>query len=455
MDFLTLSLILILAAMLGTLLYLVSKLVRARELAAAASLLKAERDELKARLAAAEELRHAAEKQAALAEQRVTELKARMEDWESQRAESVKTAKAAILEAGSQMSNKLLEDHKREQEAAKKEQEERVQKTTATLLEQVSTLGKAFASLKDDSEKTGQQVQSVLRSLSSPSTAGQLAEFGLENALKNLGLEPNRDFIMQHSVAGHGGEGHLRPDAILFLPNEMVMVVDCKASKFLLELAEAEGTGREAEVQAKLVQTMRKHISDLASKDYASAVLEAFRAQGHGNRIGHMFNVMYLPSESAWEKLRAADAECQQRLEKADLIPASPSTLMGLFSLAKLNIAEARKANNQHLIMEAASGLLESVSVMVGHMDKIGRGISSAMDAFNSVAKSTNTRIIPRMKKMAAMGVKPSKNKELPSPVMSYDLRRLDDMTLIEGEAEMVEESSPRLAASPATADAE
>ncbi|MGB1539669.1 MAG: hypothetical protein ACPG80_01805, partial [Rickettsiales bacterium] len=73
--------------------------------------------------------RHAAEKQAELLKQQIAQQETRMKDWETQKEESVKAAKAAILEAGGQMSSKLLEDHKREQEAHKKEQEKFLKET--------------------------------------------------------------------------------------------------------------------------------------------------------------------------------------------------------------------------------------------------------------------------------------------------------------------------------------
>ncbi len=71
-----------------------------------------------------------AEKKVELADQKMQDMEKRMQDWELQRGEALKAAKASILEAGGQLSSMLLEDHKREMEAAKKESEERARKAS-------------------------------------------------------------------------------------------------------------------------------------------------------------------------------------------------------------------------------------------------------------------------------------------------------------------------------------
>lgn len=395
-----------------------------------------ERADLRRQLDEAIAAKYDAQKQVDLANQKMTDLEVRMKDWESQREESLRTAKAAILEAGGQMSSKLLEDHKREQESAKKEQEARIQQTTKDLLEQVGTITQSVASLRDQTSDTQARMDTVWRSLTSPSAAGQLAEVGLENTLKNLGLEPGRDFMMQYHLPGHEQGSRLRPDAILFLPQDVVIVVDSKASKFVLELAEAEGTEQEAAALDKLKRTMNQHLKDLSSKDYSTAVLNAFKSEGHGSRIRMLLNVMYLPSESALETMREADRDFLDKAEKAGIILAGPTSLHGLFSMAKLQIANAKQTENYDVIIASIENLMESTGTVLSHADSIGTNIRRAADAFNKMASSVNRRLLPRMKQLSAMGVTPAKGKALPKPVMTYDVRRMDDAFALEAEDE-------------------
>lgn len=397
---------------------------------------QAERAALAEKLETAVQARHEAEKRAELMQQRMSDMERRMQDWETQREESVKAAKAAILEAGGQMSSKLLEDHKREQEATKKEQEERVKETTRTLLEQVTHITQSVSTLRERTADTNKRMETVWRALSSPGGAGQLAEIGLENTLKNLGLEAGRDFVMQYALADRESGSRLRPDAILYLPQDVVIVVDSKASKFVLEIAEAETEAHHAAALERLKQTMNKHLRDLSAKDYSAAVLSQFRESGNSNNIRLLLNVMYLPSESALERMKDADPEFPQKAEKAGIILAGPASLHGLFMLAKLQIAAAKQADNYDTIIESIENLMDSTATVLGYADRIGANIKKAADEFNKMASSANRRLIPRMQKLASMGVKPRNNKPLPAPILSYDLRRMDDALAFDLDAE-------------------
>jgi DNA recombination protein RmuC len=370
-----------------------------------------------------------------LERQKMAGLELRMKDWETQKEESVKAAKAAILEAGGHMSSKLLEDHKREQEAAKKDQEARLQKANEKLLEQFGSVTQSVAVLREQTNATQNQMNTVWRALANPTGAGQLSEVGLENSLKNLGLEQGRDFIMQYSLSDKDTGGRLRPDAILFLPQDVVIVVDSKASKFLLELGEAQNEVHMAEARERLKKTMTKHLQDLCSKDYAGNIQEQFRDAGHGTKIQTLLNVMYLPSESALQHLKEADREFLTRAEKAGIILAGPASLHGLFSLAKLQIAGAKQADNYNHIITAVENLLEAAANSMSYVDNIGNHLKKAAEAFNNMAKSSNRYLLPRMKRLMDLGVKPAKNKLLPSPIMTYDLRRMDDVFTLELEA--------------------
>ncbi|HEU5048566.1 MAG TPA: DNA recombination protein RmuC [Rickettsiales bacterium] len=379
-----------------------------------------------------------AEKKLELNLQKMEEAEKRMQDWELQRSESLKAAKASILEAGGQLSSKLLEDHKREAEAAKKEAETAVKKTSDALIEQVLNITKSVASIQDQNRKTEQMAQTVWRALASPAGAGSLAEVGLENSLKNFDLEPKRDYVMQYAI--HSDEaGKLRPDAVIFLPQDMVMVIDSKASKFLLEIAEAEGNESETELLLRLKKTMNTHLNDLTSKNYAAAIRTLYKEAGRADKISHVLNVMYVPSENAINHIRRADPEFTQKAERAGIILASPSNLSGLLSLAKFNIGMMRQAENQEVIVNSVQELLDNVITVLAYSDKVGRGLKLANDYFDQFARSVNKRMLPKMRQLVSLGLKPNKIKEIPAKITSYDIRPSDDMMIIEGEVETVE----------------
>lgn len=379
-----------------------------------------------------------AEKKVELAEQKMLDMEKRMQDWELQRGEALQAAKASILEAGGQLSNKLLEDHKRETEAAKQESEQRAKKASEELLEKMLAVTSKVAALNEQNRVTQDKMAVVWRSLASPGGAGFLAEVGLENSLKNLGLEPLRDYIMQYAINGEGG--NLRPDAVIFLPQDMLMVIDSKASKFLLDIAEAEENGElPQDAFNRLKKTMNDHLKALVSKDYRAAIGAMYKESGRSSKSRNILNVMYLPSENAVTHIKRADPEFISKCEKADIILAGPASLAGLLSIARLNIGTQRQAENQDAIIASVQELLDNMVVVLGYADKMGRGIKAAADNFDQFARSVNKRMLPKIRQLVSLGVKPNKSKDLPSRLVSYDMRPSDDMLTIEGDVEMAE----------------
>ncbi len=370
------------------------------------------------------------------AETRLAEAERRIGDFERLKPELVQAATAAALATGRELSAQLLDDHKREAEAARQAAEERVKQHSATLVTQVNEIAKAVQELHGQLKDKGRTLDTLWRALSSPSGAGQIAELGLANTLKSFGLELGRDFVLQLTTQDEDGR-KLRPDAVVFLPGNSVLVIDCKASKFLLEIAAAEGTEREAEAYRNLAATMNRHLRALAEKDYAAAVRLALRQAGRGDEIARSLSVMYLPTEAALEKLNRADPEFLMKARAAQIIPAGPAGLHCAVSLASAEINLARQVENQTRIVEGAEALLESLGVALSHAAQLGKNLKTAAESFAKFAGSINQRVLPRAKKLGQLGLQPGK--PLPGNLPLYSVTGRDD--LIEGEAEEVRDA--------------
>lgn len=373
----------------------------------------AARDEARLELAQAEREAARADREAALARQRVGEF-ARL------REEMLTSAKAAVLGAAQELSSKLLDDHKRENETARKAGEERVQAASEHLMKQLEQVANAVAQLEGRVAEGSFKLETVMRALSNPSGAGQFAEIGLANTLTSFGLEEGRDFALQFSVEETETGRRLRPDAVVFLPGGNLLVIDCKASKFLLELAEAEGTGREEEAGRNLARTMGQHLKALADKDYRKAVEQSFRNAGQPGEIGRILSVMYLPNEGAVEKLNRIDPAFAQRAAQAQIIPTGPAGLACIIGFASTEISLSRQARNREQIIETTRALLDAVAQMLNHAGTLGRGIRAAAEGFEKMSASVNRFVLPRARRLAEIGVQP--NKPLPGSLPAYQV---------------------------------
>ncbi len=367
-------------------------------------------ERLKTDLSTEQALRIEAEKNIALMQQRVADMDARSKDVE----EFKKAAKASVMEAGQQLSSKLLEDHKRETLATKEAQEKVAKQTTEHLLNTVQNITKEVATIQSRNADTGKQMETVMRALTHPAGAGALAEIGLENSLKTLGLEPDRDFVMQFHVGVEEGS-NLRPDAVIFLANDMVLVIDSKASKHMIELTQAQGSESEDAVLKALLASMHKHLDALSRKAYADAVGKLLKERGRN--LGRMMNVMYLPSEALIERLRKADTSIAEKCQTTGIILAGPASLQALFSLSRQAISEVRQNENQQRIISEISELMGSVITVLSHVEGVGKHLKGAAQKFDAFAKSINTRVLPKLHRLNKLGVEIPKNKSLPITV--------------------------------------
>src|SRR5579885_1613910 len=419
-------------------------LARARERAATATALlgdaQAQVQVATSRLDAATEARLAAERRVAGAEERCAEAERRLADFERQRQELLDQTKAATLETAQLLSSKLIEDHRRETAEARREAETQVRQASEQLVRQVDDLAKMVTALNGQVQEKSRVLDTVWRSLSSPGGAGQIAEIGLANTLRGFGLECGRDYVLQASTEDQVTGERLRPDAVVYLPGNGAMVIDAKASKFLVEIAAAEGDMAEAEACANFAQTMNGHLKALAGKNYRGA-MQAMLRDSRGGEPGRIVSLMYLPNEGAVEKLCRADPLFLQKAREAQIILAGPAALHCALVLAASEINRERQIENQQRIIEGARALLEGVGIALGHANAVGRGLKTAAENFAKFSASVNQRLLPRARRLGGLGVQPAK--ALPASIPSYVVNSLEGDQLIEGEAAEVADEAP------------
>ena len=363
----------------------------------------------------------------ALSRQEVTEATKRLADWEEFKKQAQATAQAATIEAANKLSSKLLEDHKRENEAAKKESEKRVAETTKNLTEQLSSVIKSVAALDSQVKVTDQTMNVLHRALSAPSSAGHAAETVLENTLHAFGLTEGRDFSLQHTVDDSDGN-RKRPDALVFLPGDSLLVIDAKASKHLLDLAEAEEKGEDtAKIHAEFKSTMGRHLRDLTTRDYAQAIRAQFLEMDSQRDFRQITTFMFLPNDGAVEKLIEIDPEIARKAAASDIILGGPSSLWAAVGVASMRLKFAKSQENQQKIVDEVEKLVAAVATMIGYASKINRGLKSALTAYDDMAGSINSRILPKARWMIDKGVaKPSKGLDSKLPRLSVQTDAID-----------------------------
>ncbi|WP_017442535.1 DNA recombination protein RmuC [Rickettsia gravesii] len=348
--------------------------------------------------------------------QKIEQLKCKIEyqeqtikDSEKIREESFSSAKAALFDLGQDLSKQLIAIHKMENTAARELAEKNIATASGKFNSEFERLITMVGALNKDIEQSKGTVDLIKQSLLSPIGAGLLAEITLENILKSSGLRPNLDFIMQYGLTT-SDSGKLRPDALIFLPSGNLMVIDSKASKFLVD---------EQDNNMSLNKTMNYHLKSLANKDYAANILTNLNKKDQS--FNNVITLMFLPTEQAVEKVIAADPEFLQKAWGYNIFPVGPSGLMNMLSFAKFQITDHRRSENYKVIIEEVRKLLSSIGTMADYSQKIGNNLHNMVTNYDKFAASFNRNFMSRVKNIQKLGID-SGNKAMPATLERYQI---------------------------------
>jgi len=325
-------------------------------------------------------------------------LKESSENHEKSQSAAFASAKAALFDLGNDLSKQLLEVHKQENQQSREMSEQKIGATAAKFHTEFERLVQMVSALSTDVDNSKTTVDLIKQSLLSPSGAGQLAEITLENILKASGLRSGVDFFMQHTIMG-SNENKLRPDAVICLPRSNFMVVDAKASKFLVETASDDS--KEAEM--RLMKAMNFHLKSLASKEYADNIIASYNIDGRS--IEHVMMLMFLPTEFAIDKITNIDPEFISKAWAANIFPVGPSGLMNMLSFARFQINDNMRTANHNAIIEEVRKVIASISVLTDYSQKIGNNIQNLVSNYDKFSASFNRNFLPKVRSIQKLGI--------------------------------------------------
>ncbi len=345
-------------------------------------------------------------------------LKSQIASHEAFKEESLKAAKAAVFEVSQSVSSKLIEDHKRENQEAKKQAEEITKRETENLHKEFKTVVETLNRINGQYQSHDKKLAAIWQSLTAPVKASNFAEIGLENTLKNFGLEQGIDFYMQSAIEGT----RLRPDAIINLPSGNQILIDAKTSKYFIEIAAEENDA--SALKDKLRQSMGTHLQQLVSRDYVSAG----KAKLEGSFI---VNVMYLPNDTAYARVLECDPTFSAKCRDSGVLLATPTSLNMLLAIATHQISREKQERNHQEIVKEMGKMISSLGKLFENISSVGKAIQSSAAKFEELAKSVNSRLLPRTRRVLSLGLETEKELKLPDTIGSY--------TLVENQSPVIE----------------
>jgi len=296
------------------------------------------------------------------------------------------------------MVDPVLESSRRVAEGVQKIERER-SRADGELTQMLRGLGETVTGLRSE---TGNLVSALRR----PQTRGSWGEMQLRRAVEMAGMLEHCDFVEQQTV--DGAEGRLRPDLIVRLPGERVIVVDSKVPlDAYLSATETEDESERAAHLRRHARQVRDHVTKLASKNYAREFASPEMV------------VMFIPNDAMHLAALQEDASLLEFGTEQHVLIATPTTLIALLQAAYYGWRQEHIAESAREIADAGRELHQRVGVFLGAFHKVGRGLASATEAFNGAVGSLEARVLPSLRRMSDAGADSGRELDSPAPIDS------------------------------------
>ena len=238
------------------------------------------------------------------------------------------------------------------------------------------------------------ETRHLVGALRTPHVRGSWGEIQLKRVVEIAGMQDHCDFECQVSVDGEEDGSRLRPDMVIRLPGGKSIVVDSKAPlDAYLQAMEASDDGARDQFMQAHVRQVRTHITQLSAKGYWKQFPDA-----------PDFVVMFLPGESFFSAACQRDPSLIATAVEADVIPASPTTLITLLRTVAFGWRQERLAESAAEISALGQDLHDRLRVFSGHLADCGKGLERAVAAYNGAIGSFESRVMVSARRFRELG---------------------------------------------------
>lgn len=344
-----------------------------------------------------------------------TSLKERMEQdrldiqtKQKELKEQVELISQSIIQQGTkqlQIENRenlssLLEPFKQQLSKFEKEVQETKVKGVeqhATMTEMVRSLSKQHAEM----HSTAQNLVDALRG--EQKVQGDWGELALERILETSGLENGREYKTQDSYKDEQGN-HLRPDVVVYLPDEKHLIIDSKVSlKAFERYINAEDAESRKSALANHIVSVKTHIKQLGDKNYSH--LEGISSPD--------FVLMFIPLESSFALAIKEEPDLYQLAWDKKIVLVTPSTLLATLKTVSSIWKQEKQTKNAVEIAAQAGRLYDKFLGFVSDMENIGKKQKDAADAYSSAMNKLtegNGNLVRSAEKLKELGAKTKKD---------------------------------------------
>ena len=277
---------------------------------------------------------------------------------------------------------------------------EQFQALVKPLAQNYEKLNPQIESLILQSQSLAAETGKLSNALTNNRQIGSWGEIQLRRVVELAGMTEHCDFVEQTTVNGSND----RPDLTVKLPEKRTVVVDAKASTAAyMEAQQTEDESASAEALRRHAGALRTQVDDLARKNYGAHVEGSLD-----------FVVMFVPGDQFLAAALNANPSLVEYAMSKRVAIATPASLISLLWAVANGWQRFRIAENAETIRQAGEEMHQRMQVFIGHYQRVGRELRSAVDAYNSSVGSFDSRVVPQGRRFAQLVT--DKEDDFPQP---------------------------------------
>jgi DNA recombination protein RmuC len=201
---------------------------------------------------------------------------------------------------------------------------------------------------------------------------GDWGEYQLERILEQVGLVEGIHYSKQSSQRDEAGKLY-RPDFLIYLPDDKVLIIDSKVSLTAYErMTQADDPTIIEQERTAHAASVSSHIKGLGKKNYAEL---------YGKSTD--YTLMFMPVEASWVALDQHLLRLQEEALGQNVLLVSTSTLIAtLRTISYVWQQEEQKANIQK-IAERGSKLYHQIYAFLDEFSKIRTQLTRAQSSYD------------------------------------------------------------------------